>query len=81
MVRVEGAGRHGYMVSGWPGQAFRSEWGRVLGWGRSGPWFGSSLDSIVNTPRCNINYIYIHTEMKIRGGMNAKIFSNKIEEC
>jgi hypothetical protein len=47
------------MASGWPGRAFRSGRGRVLGWGRSGSWFESSLGSIVNRPRCSINIIYI----------------------
>jgi hypothetical protein len=60
MIRVEGVGRHGYMASGWPGREFGSGWGRVLGWGRSGLWFGSSVGSIVNTPKCSINIIYIY---------------------
>jgi hypothetical protein len=56
MVRVEGVGRHGYMASGWLSRAFRSGSGRVLGWGRSGPWFGFSIASIGNTPGVYYKY-------------------------
>jgi hypothetical protein len=48
------------MASGWPGRTFRSGSGRVLGWSRSGPWFGSSVASIGNTPRCIINILYVY---------------------
>jgi hypothetical protein len=48
------------MASGWPGRAFGSGQGRILGWGQSGPWFESSVGSIVNTLKYNINIMYIY---------------------